>query len=236
MKWHLAAVGLEDEAMRMTDAEDFESQLWLGDPEVAISLAQARLKDDPDNVGVRLDMGRALACAGKYQEARPWLEKGWNLFVGINLDWGSSLFLGDVAQALIAALRDAGDEAAANRVLAEFRDYIRRYREAGITLTQWNTSVDYLEGVGAYLAGERDKGLALISKAAEAGYWLGAPAAYEQAMYNDPGFAPILERQKSRQAREREKILAVVCTNNPYATVWQPAEETCKRYFNAGRR
>ena len=34
----------------------------------------------------------------------------------------------------------------------------------------------------------------------------------------------------SAQARERNRFLSIVCTNNPYADVWQPAEETCDRF------
>jgi hypothetical protein len=69
----------------------------------------------------------------------------------------------------------------------------------------------------------------LIAKAAEDGYWVRPPAAFQQSMYQDPGFAPILEGQAARQAREREKLLAVVCADNPYAAVWQPTKETCER-------
>ncbi len=235
MMWQLAAIGLEDEALRMSDGDNFEVQMWLGDPEAAIALAQAGLKDDPDNIGAQLNMAHTLAHAGRYQEARPWLEKGWHFFGRITLEWGNSSFMGHIAQALIATLREAGDVAGANRVLAEFRDYVHQYRDAGIVMTGRDTSVDFLEGIIAYLAGERDKGLALISKAAEEGYWIRPPAAFQQTMYQDPGFAAILEGQKVRQAREREKVLAVACADDyPYAAVWQPTEETCKRYYSAG--
>lgn len=32
-----------------------------------------------------------------------------------------------------------------------------------------------------------------------------------------------------RQARERKQVLDVVCTDNPYAEIWQPSEATCGR-------
>ena len=53
-------------------------------------------------------------------------------------------------------------------------------------------------------------------------------------LYDDPGFAPIRESQMARQAREREKFLAIVCPDNPYVTVWQPAEGTCERFAAEG--
>jgi hypothetical protein len=54
--------------------------------------------------------------------------------------------------------------------------------------------------------------------------------AYLQTLYDDPGFATIRKMQESRQAQERNKFLAIVCTDNPYAAVWQPEEGTCERF------
>jgi len=53
---------------------------------------------------------------------------------------------------------------------------------------------------------------------------------YLQVLYDDPGFAPIRASQEARQKREREKFLAIVCTDNPYAAVWQPEDGTCEQF------
>jgi hypothetical protein len=165
-------------------------------------------------------------------EARPyWRSVGrvWPVIPGIEqLGW----YIGPQAQALIAVLRRVGDDAGANQILAEFNGYLRNHREVGNVLTQWYTSLDYLDGVAAYLSGEHDTGLAQMSKAAEDGYWLRPPAAFQQTMYEDPQFVAILEKQKVRQAREREKVLALACADDyPYVAVWQPAAETCERHL-----
>ncbi len=68
----------------------------------------------------------------------------------------------------------------------------------------------------------------------EDGYFIQPNEGYLRALYNDPGFTPIRARQEARQARERERFLAIVCTDNPYATVRQPAEGTCERFAAAG--
>ncbi len=52
-------------------------------------------------------------------------------------------------------------------------------------------------------------------------------------LYDDPGYAPIRASQAARQVRERNRFLAIVCTDNPYEAVWQPAEGTCERYAEA---
>jgi len=132
------------------------------------------------------------------------------------------------AAALIAIRRDAGEEAEVDELLAAIRDNVRRYGEAGITQADLYVGVDFEEGLAAYLAGERDKGLALIAKGAEAGFFIPQNEAYLQTLYDDPGFAPIRASQEARQARERERFLVIVCTDNPYAAVWQPSEGTCE--------
>jgi hypothetical protein len=67
----------------------------------------------------------------------------------------------------------------------------------------------------------------LIAKAAEDGVFI-MPKGGLQVLDDDPGFASILARQEARQARERERFLAIVCNDNPYADVWQPESETCE--------
>jgi hypothetical protein len=131
---------------------------------------------------------------------------------------------------LIAIRRDAGDEIGVDQILTAIMDNVRRYHEAGYTNGTWFVSPDFEEGVAAYLAGERERGLVLIAKAADGGYFIMPNEAYLQTLYDDPGFAPIIAGQEARQARERNRFLSIVCTNNPYADVWQPAEGTCEQF------
>ncbi len=140
------------------------------------------------------------------------------------------LFQANHAAALIAIRRDTGDETGVGELLVAIRDNVRRCREPGIT----NPIVDYEEGLAAYLAGEHEQGLPLIAKAAEDGYFILPNEAYLQTLYDDPGFAPIRADQEARQARERNKFLAIVCTDNPYEEVWQPAEGTCEQFATEG--
>ena len=139
------------------------------------------------------------------------------------------------AAALVAIRRETGAEAEVDELVAAIKDNVRRYREAGITrdVARFRI-VEFDAGLAAYLAGEREKGLALIAKAVEDGHFIPPNEAYLQTLYDDPGFALILEGQEARQARERNRFLAIVCTNNPYEAVWQPAEGTCERFAAEG--
>jgi tetratricopeptide (TPR) repeat protein len=228
-----AVLGLEKEALAISEAPDPTALRILGRPGDAVTTSEARLAEDPVNLHARRDLGLALASAGDYARARPILEEIWQRSGG-RVTSGFGLFGIDSATALIAIRRDAGEKAEAGELLAAIRDNVRRYQEAGMTVASMADSVDYAEGLAAYLAGERKKGLAMISKAVEDGFFIPQREAYLQALYDDPGFAPIRAKQEARQASERERFLAIVCTDNPYGAVWQPADGTCERVAAAG--
>jgi TolB-like protein len=236
-----ATIGLEKEAFAIREVPRPKVLRILGRPEDAVTAAEENLGGDILPVHARRDLGLALASAGDYARARPILEEMWQRSGGLVTSGGK--FLDHHAAALIAIRRDAGEEARVGELIAAIKDNVRRYREAGITADGptgvrrpfRRYDVDYEEGLADYLAGERETGLALIAKGAEDGYFIPLREAYLQTLYDDPGFAPIRAGQNARQAREREKLLTVVCTDNPYEAVWQPAEGTCEQFAAAGR-
>ena len=102
------------------------------------------------------------------------------------------------AVALVVACRAIGEEAIATEVLAAMQGYVRRLKEAGITATTVQISVDHLEGMIAYLLGDRDTGLSLLARAVDDGAFILPNEAYLQILYDDPSFAPIMARQRAR--------------------------------------
>jgi len=223
-----ASIGLEKEALAISKAPSPFALGMLGKHGDAVTTAAAHLAEDPISPTARFDLGLALAGAGDYARARPILEELWQRSGGRITC--CSLIDTTGAVALIAIRRDAGEEAEVGELVAAIRDNVRRYHQAGMTGTTLFFSVNYDEGLAAYLAGERERGLALIAKAVEDGYFIQPNEGYLLALYNDPGFTPIRARQEARQVRERERFLAIVCNENPYAAVWQPAEGTCERF------
>jgi len=228
----LALMGLEREALSVFEIIPPWILHVLGRPKDAVLWAEKRVAEVPASVRFRRYLGLALAAAGDYVHARPLLEEMWQRRGGQVTRWG--LMQIDDAAALIAIRRDAGEEIGVDEILVAIKDNVRHYREAGFTNGTW-VSADYEEGVSAYLTGEREQGLVLIAKAADGGFFILPNEAYLQTLYDDPGFAPIIARQESRQARERNRFLSIVCTDNPYEAVWQPAEGTCKQFAETVR-
>jgi len=221
-----ALIGLQQETLTVYGTTSYLPLMMLGRPEDAVAAAETFFTEAP-TFRSRFGLGKALAFAGDYNRARPILEEAWKRSSGrVTLDF----FEVFDAAALISIRRDAGDEAGVGELLVAIRDNVRRYREAGYT-TLWYFSPDYEEGLAAYFAGEHETGLTLIARAVEDGYFMLPNEAILQTLFDDPGFAPILEVQKARQARERNRFLSIVCTDNPYEAVWQPAEGTCERFY-----
>jgi len=222
--WPFAYIGLDPEPLSFSGPVRPVVLRMLGRPKEAVAAVEIQLAEDSMRPTSRFELGLALAAAGDYSRARPMLEEGWQRSSGrVTRD---GLFQIQDATALIAIRRDAGEETGIDELLDAMRDNVRRLREAA-----WvSPAVDYEEGLAAYLSGERDRGLASIARASENGYFILPNEAYLQALYDDPGFAPIRAGQEARQVRERSRVLAVVCTDNPYAEVWQPAKGTCERF------
>lgn len=229
LAYHFAMSGLEKEALEILQPPNPFVLSYIGKPMDAITIAESRLAENPDLHSARHDLGLALAGSGDYANARPILEEMWR-HSGGRISKRSEVFVSATAAALIAARRDAGEENKVDELVAAIKDNVRRYREAGIVGDGRSFGADYEEGIALYLSGDRESGLALLDKATEDGVFFPPNEAYLQAIYGDPGFAPILARQEARQVREREKILSIVCNGNPYEAVWQPAEGTCERF------
>jgi len=223
-----AMLDLADEALTIADSPGPYVLNDLGRPQDAVTFAEARVADDPISQQARHDLGLALASVGDYAGARPILEEMWQRSGG-TISKRSDIFRTVTAAALIAIRRDAGEDAETDELIAAIRDNVRRYREAGIVGDDRYFGVDFEEGLAAYLSGDRESGLALLDKATASGIFIPTNDAYLQALYDDPEFAPMLARQAERQVCERNKLLAIVCTDNPYAAVWQPAEGSCER-------
>jgi TolB-like protein/Flp pilus assembly protein TadD len=225
----LAMIGLDRDAtaLAVTHIHRAWVAYYLGNVKESLRIQQGLVAAYPNDPFMRQELGRVYAAAGDFASAQPVLEAAWERSGG---RIGVAGFFPDSAFALVALRRGAGDDTGAAEVLAALQDYARCLREAGLTGSSPNESPLFEQGLTAYLAGDTQLGLALIAQATDDGYYLVPGQAYLQPLYEDPGFAPILADQRARQDRERERLLAVVCNDNPYADAWAPLPATCEAF------
>jgi TolB-like protein len=231
LQYHLASVGLLDEALKIADGKDSQVlavterdsvREWLRDNNIG-----------PESPGWDgWDGAYTFPWVGMYDEARPALEDIWrnggppaNYFISVR--WPETFIL----ESLVAVRRAEGDEDGAREIVSYMLENVRRHREAGIVTTSWEDSVDYQEGVALYLSGERNRSIELIAQAANDGYWLPPPAVFQDSYYQEPEIIEALRTQSVWAIQERKKLLEVVCNDNPYAVVWEPMPETCAKFF-----
>ena len=229
LSFRLARLGLENESLAVIQNPNPLVASYFGKPDVAVAIAKSQFAENPASLVVRHSLGLALAGVGDYERARPLLEEMW-VKSGGRISKRSDIFHTLSAVALIAARRHAGDEDGVGELVDAILDNVRRYREAGIVGDGRSYGPDFEEGLALYLSGDRDNGLTLIEKGMKEGAMLLPNEAYLETIYSDPGFAPLREHQETQISQERDKVLAVVCADNPYETVWQPTEVTCERF------
>jgi adenylate cyclase len=223
----ISDLGIDPEGLGiLAQATPTRILLWLGRPREAVEAFERTFGEDPQVLD--LIYGQSLAGAGDYERAEPVLEGVWEPSTdAIGIPW----FDARLILSLMASRREMGGEFGTADIEDALSDAVERYIEAGLTLCNGDEGcVHFDRGILAYLGGDRGEGLASIALAIEEGFFIPLNHAYLQFLYDDPGFAPILETQRHRQAREREKFLSVVCNDNPYADVWQPSDETCQTY------
>ena len=229
LAFRLARLGLGEEALSAMEDPLPLLASYLGNAGLAIDIATERLAANPASVAARHDLGLALAGAGEFERATPYLEEAWRRSGG-RISKRSDVFQTMSALALIAARRQGGNEAGVGELVDAIHDNVRRYRDAGIVGDGRSYGPDFEEGLALYFSGDYENGLAGIARGMQAGVFLPPGQAYLAPLYSDPEFAPARARQDRQRMQERTKVLDRLCTDNPYATVWQPAEGTCRRF------
>lgn len=227
LPWQLAMVDLDSEARQMAFPEN-EQLLMTFDWKEAAKWIRSKYSggDEPD-WGLHSSV-YVWSYIGDYSPAWSAVDEMLRNVPPGERFRGITFANSYLAECFVAVLRATGDEERASQVITELLANARRYRDAGIHVTLWEESVDYQEGVALYLSGERSRGAKLIARAAHDGYWLPKPGKFQEAMYEEPEIQEALKIQANRQARERNRLLNVVCNHNPFRSIWRPMPVTCR--------
>ena len=217
-------IGEFDEARRTIDAYSYLTDLHEGRWDEAVQAVLSNLELYPDNQTMIGDAADALYVAGRFAEALPIYERlldmvpegqpipGWNPL-------GQTM-------ALALARREAGDEAGAQVAAEIVRQHIPARRAAG----EKHWLLDLAEALLAAFERDRDSAFKALKSAIQSG--LRSHVLFSDPMFedlrDDPRYAALRQELEEILATEREKVLQLICFNNPVPEDWQPLPETCE--------
>ena len=213
-------VGEFDEARRIA-----RKAMWIdvaeGRWDEAIQAAERQAAQNPTGGYLLADAAGVFYYARRFDEALPlyvrafeFAPEGRPIFVGGNY----------YAMQLAMARRIVGDEAGARAAA----DMVRR----GLAEREPNSVDmygDYLEAMVAAFDHDADAAIAALRTAVEHGArW---PLFFDdpvlEELQDDRRLVTLLEELETILAGEHEKILQLICFNNPVPDKWQPLPETC---------
>jgi len=215
-------VGEYDEARRINDGLAFMVDVAEGRFEDAIQATQRKMLLDPENESVIAAAAYVLYDAGRIEEALPLYERLRDFrpegrpITGFN----------DSMMRLALARRKAGDEDAAQAAARIAKKDHAALRAAG-EKTQFQHRT---EAMIAAFEHDPDGVITALKAAMQRG--LRDPRVFGDAMFEDlweePRFVELQQEVDAMLAKEQDKVLQLICFNNPAPGGWQPMPETCE--------
>ncbi len=223
-KWAFAFVGEFDEAWRSNGMHSYWVDIIEGRWDEAIRATQSNMQLYPENgafVGIAAE---ALFLAGRVDEALPLYERALDfVHEGRPLSQPGPLLN---TMFLAHARRTAGDEAGAQAAVQIVRKDHALRRAAG----EINQDQDTAEAMIAAFEHDPDRAIAALKSAMRRG--LRVPNFYDNPLFEDlqdePHFVALKQEFDAILATEHDKVLQLICFNNPAPDHWQPLPETCE--------
>jgi len=220
----LTWVGEYDEARRIDENQTHWVDLAERRFDKVIRATQKAMHLDPDNQEAVLMAADALYEAGRIDEALPLFERLLD-FVPEGLPI-SQPFSDVQTLRLAQARRSAGDEEGAQDVVKIVRQDLAARRAAG----RKNQEQDVETAMIAAFDNNPDGVITALKSALRLGLRnsqvFGDPIL--ESMWNEPRFVALQQELKVILAAEHDKVLQLICFNNPAPGNWQPLPKTCK--------
>jgi TolB-like protein len=219
----LAVVGEVQEALRVSNDEQFAAKFNSGELEGSLQEAQRKLRGDNRSVLWHSLVGSNLVFLDRSAEALPVWEE---LMTQVKGNIESLLFF--ARRDLIYTHFQVGQAEKARKRLADIGRLMDALdMEFGTDLGRRQIKAEI-----ALLRGDWDGYVNLMQSAIDStmvrGVIFGHPML---APHRDkPEFKQLQERLQAIHDREHREILQLVCTENPIPDSWQPLPETCKSF------
>jgi tetratricopeptide (TPR) repeat protein len=223
--WGFFLVSEYDEARRISDVLTYLADVAEGRFDEAIQATQRKMLLDPENEAVIGDAAYVLYVAGRIDEALPLYERLRD-FRPEGRPIGVSPVQNVATMRLALARRKAGDEAGAQAAAQIAKqDHAARNAAGAKDQFQYRT-----EAMIASFENNPDRVIAALKSAMQHG--LRDPQFFDDLIFEDlwdePHFVALQQELDAILVVEHDKVLQLICFNNPVPGDWQPLPETCE--------
>lgn len=218
------AVGEYDEARRVNESLAYMVDLAEGHYDEVIRQTQAAMRLNPDDQDTFLSAADVLFEAGRIEEALPLFER----FQAALPDGRHiSLPLSDLRSIRLAlARRSAGNEVGAQLVIDAVKQDLAARREAG----RINQEQSLMEAMVAAFEHNAEQVVESLRSSIRLG--MRNRQSLDDPIFEDvrghPGFVALKRELEQLLSIEHEKVLQLICFNNPVPGNWQPLPRTCE--------
>jgi TolB-like protein/Flp pilus assembly protein TadD len=215
-------VGEYGEARRINDTLAYMVDVAEGRFDTAIQATQRKMLLDPENEEVIGEAAYVLYVAGRIDEALPLYERLRDFRPEGRPIWVSN----ETTMHLALARRKAGDEAGAKAAAR-----IARQDHAALSAAGAKDQFQYrAEAMFAAFEKNPDRVITALKSGLQNG--LRDPQFLDDLIFEDlwdePLFVALQQELDSILAAEHDKVLQLICFNNPVPGGWQPLPETCE--------
>jgi TolB-like protein len=223
-------VGEYAEARRVNDLLSYLVDFAEGHYDKVVRDAVERANMNPDDSSAQYLAAEALYEAGRIEEALPLFER----FYQFATEGGPiSQPVTDVALLRLALVRRIkGDEPGSETVLELVKQSLAARRRAG----RHNQEQLLVEAMVAAFENDTEAAISKIVSAVRSG--LRNPQIFGDRVFEgirtEPRFVAIQLELETILAAEHEKVLQLICLDNPVPANWQPLPETCEGLIAGG--
>jgi len=222
--WVYLWVGEYGEAGRIEAGTDFWANVLQKRWEPAIEVASELVHEHPE-IQVNSELtAEAFFYARRFEEARPFYEHLLELTpenTPIGIWWNLT-----VTMNLAKTRRETGDENGALQVAEIVRQNLAARRAGG----EQNMELDLSKAMLASFDQDRKHAIEALQSAVRRGFvflvYVDGPIF--DTLRDDPGFVALRSEMEKMLDAEHEKVLQLICFNNPVPDQWQPMPETCE--------
>ena len=223
--WGFVLVGEYNEARRINDSLTFWADVVEGRFDEAIQATQRKMLLDPENEAVIARAADGLYVAGRIDEALPLYERLRD-FRPEGRPIGTPPFQNEATMQLALARRKGGDE-----VGAQAAAQIAKHDHAALSAAGVKGQFPYrTEAMIAAFEQDPEGVIVALNSAMQLG--LRNPQFFDdlifENMWDEPRFVALQQELDAILAAEHDKVLQLICFNNPVAGDWQPLPETCE--------